>query len=260
MTTRNGPTHDATGKGDATEGFSRDEFPLPEAPRTASPVPWLTSIHATPGRGNYADPSHRGNCPGLLIRDLFLCYRPSRRLDPMQGGGTCRDVCSELGIPFEGRDLKTGFDATRPDSFRGLGVFDFIGMHPPCWNMIRYNERDRRCLSSAPSVKEFVAALRAVSSNCRSVLSPHAKLAALMGDGKHEGRYLALPCRTMNAAVAEGYWLAAPEIVRFGHGSTSSRKIYSTSFIPRLHDLCYVLEPRSYADGKQNREQGGNPR
>ena len=46
----------------------------------------------------------------------------------------------------------------------------------------------------------------------------------------------------MNAAVAEGYWLAAPEIIRFGHGATSSSKVYRTSFIPSLHDVCLVLE------------------
>ena len=162
----------------------------------------------------------------------------------MQGGGTCRDVCVELGIAYEGRDLKTGFDATRPESFRNFGFFDFIWMHPPYWNMVRYNEQSTRCLSSASSVKEFVGGLRAVLRNCHSVLAPDGKLAVLMGDGKHEGRYLGLPFRTMNAAVAEGFWLAAPEIIRFGHGATSSAKTYRSVFIPRLHDVCLVLEKK----------------
>src|SRR4051794_32936411 len=80
-------------------------LPLPEAPRTASPVPWLTSIHATPGRGNYGDRGYRGNCSGLLVRDLLLYYRPNRVLDPMSGGGTCGDVCRELGIGCTSRDI-----------------------------------------------------------------------------------------------------------------------------------------------------------
>ena len=102
--------------------------PLPECPMTASPVPSLTSIHATPGRGDYGNPGYRGNCSGLLIRDLLTFYGSRRVLDPMEDGGTCRGV------------------------------------------------------------------------------------------------------------------LAAPEIIRFGHGSTSSKRIDSTSFIPRLHDGCLVLE------------------
>jgi len=46
---------------------------IPDSPRTGSPVPWLTTIHATNGRGRYGDARYRGNCSGLLIRDL-LCY------------------------------------------------------------------------------------------------------------------------------------------------------------------------------------------
>src|SRR5947209_4927972 len=99
---------------------------LPEAPITASPTPWLTSIHGTPGRGNYGNADYRGNCSGLLIRDLLKFYQPHRVLDPMEGSGTCRDVCTELGIPYEGRDLRNGFDATSAADFARLGAFDFI--------------------------------------------------------------------------------------------------------------------------------------
>jgi hypothetical protein len=225
-----------------THGEQPASVPLPEGPRTASPVPWLTSIHATPGRGNYGNPSYRGNCSGLLIRDLLLFYKARRVFDPMEGGGTCRDVCKELGLDYVGRDLKSGFDATRSEFYRGLSGFDFVWLHPPYWNMVRYNGDDGRCLSNSGSVRDFAAQLRAVFRNCRSVLAPAGKLAVLMGDGKHQGRYLGLPFRTLNSAVAEGYWLAAPEIIRFSHGATSSGRAYKTAFIPRLHDVCLVLE------------------
>jgi hypothetical protein len=221
-----------------------DPVPLPERPKTQSPVPTLTSIHATPGRGPYGDPGYRGNCSGLLIRDLLRFYAAARVLDPMEGGGTCRDVCAELGIAYEGRDLKRGFDARDPGSYRDMGTFDFIWMHPPYWKMVRYNAGDPRCLSSAASVKEFVTDLRAVLRNCREALAPGGKLAVLIGDGKERGHYLGLPFRTLNAAAAEGLWLAAPEIIRFSHGATSSGKVYRTAFIPRLHDVCLVLERR----------------
>jgi hypothetical protein len=205
-------------------------------------VPWLTSIHAEPGRGDYGDSGYRGNCSGLLIRDLLNFYQPRRVLDPMEGGGTCRDVCRELGIDYQGRDLKRGFDATDAGAFETLGKFDFIWTHPPYWQMVRYNPGDTRCLSNGASVTEFVQQKRRVFQNCRGALTPGGKLAVLIGDGKHEGRYLGLPFRLMSAAAAEGFWLAAPEIIRFGHGATSSRKPYSTAFIPRLHDVCLVLE------------------
>lgn len=215
---------------------------LPAAPITGGRTPQLTSIHATPGRGPYGDPRYRGNCSGLLIRDLLCFYRPQRVLDPMEGGGTCRDVCSALGIRYEGRDLRRGFDATRPEDYRGLGTFDFIWWHPPYFQMVRYNGDDARCLSNAASVRDFVAMMRVVLRNLAAVLADGGKLAILIGDGKHEGKYLGLPFRTMSAAAKEGYWLAAPEIIRFGFGATSSRKEYSGKFVPRVHDVCLVLE------------------
>jgi hypothetical protein len=218
-------------------------FPVPAAPKTASPVPWLTSIHATKGRGRYGDASYRGNCSGLLIRDLLNYYRPKRVLDPMCGSGTCADVCAELEIECRAHDLRRGFDATKPAHFANIGTYDFVWIHPPYWNMIRYSD-DPRCLSNAGSVSDFLRKLRAVIHNCVSVLADRGHVAILMGDGKHQGEYLGLPYRTLQAATAEGLWLAAPEIIRFSHGASSSAREYRTSFIPRLHDVCLVLKRR----------------
>jgi len=218
------------------------EIPLPEAPRTESPVPSLTSLHATPGRGPYGDPRYRGNCSGLLIKDLLLFFRPRSVLDPMQGGGTCGDVCRELAVPFTGFDLKAGFNAMNPDCFAGLPRFDFVWLHPPYWNMVRYSD-DIRCLSNATSPPAWAGRMRHVIRNCKSVLSHGGHIAILIGDGKHRGRYMGLPFRVLHVAALEGLWLAAPEIIRFGHGATSSRKSYAGSLIPRLHDVCFVLKP-----------------
>lgn len=235
MTTKKGftPTDDA----------HEPQAILPRVPETGSPVPWLTSIHWMPGRGPYGDPGYRGNCSGLLIKDLLRFYRPRRVLDPMQGSGTCRDVCRELRINYRGADLKTGFDATRPENFRGIEPVDFVWLHPPYATMIRYNPGDARCLSNSADVPEFRERLRLVLENCRTVLTPGGKLSLLIGDVRERGRYQGLPFHAFNAAVGAGFRLAAPEIVRFQHGATSSRKRYAQAFIPRLHDICFVFEP-----------------
>ena len=224
--------------------------PLPAAPKTASPVPWLTSIHATPGRGNYGDPAYRGNCSGLLIRDLRLYHRPRRVLDPMTGGGTCRDVCQELHIDCHSFDIRSGDDATRSSAFRDAGTFDFIWLHPPYWKMVRWSD-DPRCLANAATLTDFLRGLRQIVRNCVRVLRPHGVLAILMGDLRDRGEYQALPFRTLNIAYAEGLMLAAPEIIRFSHGASSSKqREYPVSLIPRLHDVCLLLkQPRSAPHG-----------
>ena len=73
---------------------------------------------------------------------------------------------------YEGRDLRAEFDATRAESFAGLGTFDFVWLHPPYWQMIRYNSNGR-CLSNAPTLEAFVTGLRSVLRNCRAVLAQH---------------------------------------------------------------------------------------
>lgn len=214
---------------------------LPLAPETASPVPWLTSLHAREGRGNFGDSSYRGNCSGLLIADLLCYYQPRSVLDPMAGGGTCPEVCKSLGITCIARDLRDGFDATDERQFHELPLVDFVWLHPPYFQMIRYGASDR-CLSAVVTIEEFLSRLKEVLRNCERVLAKGGVIAILMGDGKHAGRYMGLPFRTLQVAEDVGLWLAAPEIIRFSHGTTSSAKRYSASFIPRLHDVCFLLK------------------
>lgn len=66
---------------------------LPASPKTDSPVPWLTSIHAVRNRGPWGDAGYRGNCGGYLIKDLVQYFGARSVLDPMTGGGTCADFC-----------------------------------------------------------------------------------------------------------------------------------------------------------------------
>src|SRR5215469_8708291 len=91
---------------------------LPLAPCNASPVPHLTSLYHFHRAGEYGDRSYPGNCGGNLIKDLLLYFRPQGLVfDPMQGSGTCRDVCAELGIACLSWDIHQGFDACDPRSF-----------------------------------------------------------------------------------------------------------------------------------------------
>jgi hypothetical protein len=119
------------------------KFAIPES---TSSVPTLCSVHAEEGRGEFGDAGFRGNCSGLLIRDLLQYFRPRNLLDPMQGSGTAGDVANSLGIAYQGFDLTTGFDATDPRSFDGLGGFDMVWLHPPYFDLIKYNAA-ARCLS-----------------------------------------------------------------------------------------------------------------
>lgn len=216
---------------------------LPAAPKNASPVPHLTSIHSTVARGDYGDARYPGNCSGQIIKDLLLFSQPKSVFDPMTGSGTCKDVCAELKIPCVSGDVKAGFDASDPASYGREARFDFIWIHPPYWRMKIYGP-DPRCLSNAPDMASFYLRLHRVIANCKGILAPHGKLAILMGDYHDAKLGKMVPCThiTRHAAYELGLWPACTEIVRFQHGNSSSKKTYSSSFIPGLHDVCMIFK------------------
>lgn len=229
---------------------------LPNAPRTASAVPTLTSIYSTVARGPYGDAKYPGNCSGYLIRDLLLFFGSSNVLDPMSGSGTCREVCEDLGIPCRSFDVRSGFDAADPSNYDVLPAFDFIWLHPPYWRMKRYGE-DPRCLSNAATIEDFRAKLQSVIENCLTVLAPGGKIAILMGDyfDTKTRRYEPVTFLTKEICFRLGLWPACTDIIRFQHGNTSSKKRYRTAFIPGLHDTCSIfkrarsLDPANLASG-----------
>src|SRR5471030_2365204 len=98
---------------------------LPRAPKTASPVPHLTSLYHFHRAGDYGDRKWPGNCGGNLIKDLLQYFQPGLVCDPMAGSGTARDVCQEMRIPCMAFDIHQGFDACDPQAFPSEGTFDF---------------------------------------------------------------------------------------------------------------------------------------
>ena len=217
---------------------------LPAAPKNASPVPHLTSIHSQSRRGPYGSSKYRGNCGGFLIKDLLEYYEPRSVLDLMRGSGTCRDVCRELRIPCTELEIKLGRDATIPASYQGIGRFDFIWGHPPYFRQIRYSQ-DPNCLSNAPSLEAFLDRMQLILRLSKGVLTRRGKIAILIGNYSDYGKYMPLSHLLVERAIREGLWMATTEIIRFQHGNTSSKKTYQSSFIPGLHDTCLIFQPLS---------------
>ena len=218
---------------------------LPLAPRTASPVPHLTSLYHFHRAGEYGDRSYPGNCGGKLIHDLLRFFQPENVFDPMTGSGTCADVCTELGIPCLSRDIRHGFDATDPTVFHSLRkqeLFDFIWAHPPYWRQKLYTAKNGD-LSRSPTLEIFLEGYKTFIENCAGVLAPGGKFAILMGDyNDREAGFISLTHHTKQLAFAIGLRQHCTDIIRFSHGASSSRKTYRSSFIPGLHDVCMIFE------------------
>jgi hypothetical protein len=216
---------------------------LPAAPLTGSPVPHLTSLYHFDRTGEYGDRKWPGNCGGNLIKDLLTFFKPGGLVfDPMSGSGTASDVCKELGIPCMTGDIHQGFDACDPQSFPSGETFDFIWAHPPYWRMKLYAD-DPRDLSRAPTLSDFLRRYSQFIRNCQNALKPSGKLAILMGDySDREAGQMPLVYHTKRLAFAAGLTQHCTDIIRFSHGNSSSKKVYRSSFIPGLHDVCMIFE------------------
>jgi SAM-dependent methyltransferase len=230
-----------------TEERDRPVFArLPLAPRNASPVPHLTSLYHFHRTGEYGDRSYPGNCGGNLIKDLLLYFRPNGKVfDPMSGSGTCRDVCDELGLPCIAWDIHQGFDACDPHEFPPAESFTFIWAHPAYWRQKLYAD-DPRDLSRSPTLEDFLRRYGQFIRNCARALKPGGKLAVLMGDySDREAGFVPLTFHTKRIAFAAGLRQHGTDIIRFSHGASSSKKVYRSSFIPGLHDVCMIFENQS---------------
>lgn len=214
---------------------------LPLAPRNASPVPHLTSLYHFDRAGDYGDRSYPGNCGGNLIKDLMRYFQPQSVFDPMTGSGTCRDVCEELGLYCWSSDMHQGLDACDATLFP-RACFEFAWIHPPYWRQKLYTN-DPRDLSRAPTLTAFLERYQLLIENCAGALAPGGKLAILMGDyADREAGFVPLTYYTKLLALKAGLRQCCTDIIRFSHGASSSRKVYRSSFIPGLHDVCMIFE------------------
>jgi len=215
---------------------------LPRPPLNASPVPELTSLYHNAKAGDYGNRSYPGNCGGNLIKDLLRYFQPQHVFDPMTGSGTCRDVCKELGVSCYSTDLKEGFDATKAEHYQALGLFDFIWAHPPYWRQKIYSNSPHD-LSQCRTLPRFLHAYGQFIENCADVVHPGGKFAILMGDyADREVGFVPLTYYTKQIAFAVGLKQHCTDIIRFSHGASSSRRVYRSSFIPGLHDVCVIFE------------------
>ena len=70
-----------------------------------------------------------------------------------------------------------------------------------------------------------------------------ASSAILMGDySDREAGQVPLVYHTKRLAFAAGLTQHCTDIIRFSHGNSSSKKVYRSSFIPGLHDVCMIFE------------------
>lgn len=214
----------------------------------------MQSIVSYPDRGKYGRNTYRGNCSGLLIKDLIEQYRLQGLSDFMVGSGTTEDVVRETGIRGDFADLNRGYDMLSMDiPNRAENVF----WHPPYGAMIKYADSQYKAadveaatglsaetirqhdLSSFKDWGEFVKMMNYCMMKQFSALEKGGRMFVLVGDWKQKGKLYSMILDLIKPGTVENI------IIKAQHNCWSERQSYSGSFVPIVHE--YLLVTRKDA-------------
>lgn len=211
-----------------------------------APNPAMTSQVSYPKRCRlWGRSEFPGNCDGTLFKDLVLRYGVRHVADPMRGSGTTCHVIEglnqyhQLGISYWGSDLRQGFNLLTQNL---PGRFDFVWVHPPYWNIIRYSNHPQD-LSTVADYGQFLQYLKLCLTRCYWALVPGGRLAVLVGDIRRKGSYMPLGRDVMNMSGTIGELVSV--IIKAQHNCRSDEKRYSSMpEVPIKHEYCVIFQKR----------------
>lgn len=215
----------------------------------------MNTIVSYPDRGPYGKNSYRGNCSGLLIKDIIEQYKLKGLSDFMVGSGTTEDVVKELSIRGDFADLNRGYDMMSMDiPSRAENIF----WHPPYHNMVIYSNLQYSSkaveqatglsaetiladdLSRCPSWEEFVKKMNYCCMKQFTALEKGGRMFVLVGDMKKSGKLYSMLCDLIKPGTLEQV------IIKAQHNCWSDRQTYSNNnFVPIVHEYLVVLKKES---------------
>ena len=215
----------------------------------------MQSIVSYPDRGLYGRNNYRGNCSGLLIKDLIDQYHLNGLSDFMVGSGTTEDVIKQSGLRGDFADLNRGYDMMSMDiPNRAENIF----WHPPYHDMNVYSgkEYDIKAvenatglsaetiladdLSRCSSWEDFVKKMNYCCLKQFTALEKNGRMFILVGDMKRRGRLYSMLCDLLKPGTLEQV------IIKAQHNCWSDRKTYSNqNFVPVVHEYLVVLKKES---------------
>ena len=97
---------------------------------------------------------------------------------------------------------------------RGINSVQFLIMHPPYWNIIKFSKNEKD-LSNAKTVEEFLNLFGKVVDNTYDILDKDRYFAVVIGDKYSQGEWIPLAFYTMNEVLKRGYILKSTIIKNF---------------------------------------------
>lgn len=203
------------------------------------------SILSYPYRGPYGDANYRGNCSGLLIKDILMYYRPKNFLECFAGSGTGFEVARELGyrnsIHLDLNKRFGNFNLLTDELPKGA---DLVFSHPPYWDIIKYSGKKnvwgekphKDDLSHIQDYEEFINKLNIINKKIYESIKLGGRHVILIGDIRKRGKYYSI--------IKDMKWYGELEahLIKVQHNTKSmSKKYANNNFIPIAHEHLLVF-------------------
>lgn len=207
----------------------------------------ITSIVEHFSRGYYGDSSYRGNCSGLLIKDLYEHFEPKKVLDPCCGSNTSGQVADELGVNQTSLDLNPrfgGFNMVEDDYdqsydfiFAHFPYFVFEGSKMPVYSGILWGQSNPNDLSRIKNTSEFIKRINISQAKMYQALRKGGRIAMLVGDSRFNGNYFSM-FKNMDF-----YGKVENIIIKRQFNCISTRTGYkNNNFIPIEHEYLIIVK------------------
>lgn len=229
---------------------------LDASPFRMQKITGFTSIASYFARGKYGSSTWRGNCSGLLIKDLLQYYKPDVFGDLAVGSGTSIEVAKDLGYTASNTvfsDLNPkygGVDISSGDM--DFPLMDFIFFHPPYYvfpgsSMPVYSGKgyDGKGMwgdevnphdgSRITDPKAFKRWFDICNANLYRLLKKGGRMAILMGDSRYKGQYYSM-FKNMDL-----YGELEQVIIKEQHNCLTDSCKYAGKFIPIEHEYLVVI-------------------
>lgn len=227
-----------------------------------------TTVWSFPDRGNYATHSgkYRGNWSPYVPRNLILRYTKVGDwvLDQFMGSGTTlieakllnrnavgvdinpqSVLISKNNLQFQNNSkskiyIRNG-NATDLKFIRDGGI-DFICMHPPYADIIKYS-KDIKGDISLLKMDDFLFEMEKVAQESYRILKNGKMCAVMMGDIRKKGKVVPLGFKVMDIFIKAGF-LSQEIIIKEQHNCKSSKywEKQEKNFLLLAHEYIFVFQ------------------
>ncbi|MDQ7009940.1 MAG: DNA methyltransferase [Candidatus Gracilibacteria bacterium] len=156
-------------------------------------------------------------------------------------------ICEEKKALFQKCLIVTkNFDATEKNKDLKKESIDFVLMHPPYVDIIKYSEgKIKKDLSNIHDLDKFCDEIEKVAKESFRILKPGKYCAVLMGDTRREKMYQSLAFKVMERFMKVGFALKE-DIIKVQHNCKATgfwvKKSKDFNFLLIMHEHLFIFK------------------